>query len=170
MRGPARTAPQILPCRSRHRGSYLLALGVFPTHLKNAGEWRWGASPGRMALGMIDAQQIGGYRDLLFGGPATSNAKNVERSGDMSYPPPRYNGTTGETSAIFRSGVHGPELVYPSGGTVHYLATGASTAGEFGLYRWHFAASASGPDPHFHRSISESFFILSGTVRLYDGN
>jgi mannose-6-phosphate isomerase-like protein (cupin superfamily) len=123
-----------------------------------------------MALGMIDAQQIGGYRDLLFGGPATSNAKNVERSGDMSYPPPRYNGTTGETSAIFRSGVHGPELVYPSGGTVHYLATGASTAGEFGLYRWDFAASASGPDPHFHRSISESFFILSGTVRLYDGN
>ena len=27
----------------------------------------------------------------------------------------------------------------------------------------------SGPAPHFHRSISESFFVLSGTVRLYDG-
>jgi hypothetical protein len=27
----------------------------------------------------------------------------------------------------------------------------------------------SGPDAHFHRSISESFFILSGTVRIYDG-
>ena len=27
----------------------------------------------------------------------------------------------------------------------------------------------SGPDPHFHKTISDSFFILSGTVRLYDG-
>jgi mannose-6-phosphate isomerase-like protein (cupin superfamily) len=24
------------------------------------------------------------------------------------------------------------------------------------------------PGPHFHRSISESFYILSGTVRIYD--
>jgi len=27
----------------------------------------------------------------------------------------------------------------------------------------------SGPDPHFHKTISESFFMLSGEVRLYDG-
>ena len=27
----------------------------------------------------------------------------------------------------------------------------------------------SGPGPHFHRSIAESFYILSGTVRIYDG-
>jgi mannose-6-phosphate isomerase-like protein (cupin superfamily) len=52
---------------------------------------------------------------------------------------------------------------------VHYLATTASTNGQFGLYRWDFGTTVSGPDPHFHRSISESFFILSGTVRLYDG-
>ena len=25
------------------------------------------------------------------------------------------------------------------------------------------------PVPHFHRSITESFYVLSGTVRLYDG-
>jgi len=31
------------------------------------------------------------------------------------------------------------------------------------------AGPPTGPDPHFHRSISESFFVLSGTVRLYDG-
>jgi mannose-6-phosphate isomerase-like protein (cupin superfamily) len=31
------------------------------------------------------------------------------------------------------------------------------------------AGPPSGPDPHFHRSISESFFILSGTVRIFDG-
>jgi mannose-6-phosphate isomerase-like protein (cupin superfamily) len=27
----------------------------------------------------------------------------------------------------------------------------------------------SGPSPHFHRSITESFFVLSGTVRLHGG-
>ena len=27
----------------------------------------------------------------------------------------------------------------------------------------------SGPDAHFHKTITESFYILSGTVRLYDG-
>ena len=30
-------------------------------------------------------------------------------------------------------------------------------------------ARQGGPAAHFHRSISESFFILGGTVRLYDG-
>ena len=52
---------------------------------------------------------------------------------------------------------------------MHYLATGATTDGRFGLYRWDFSAQPSGPSPHFHRTISESFLILSGTVRLYDG-
>jgi mannose-6-phosphate isomerase-like protein (cupin superfamily) len=62
-----------------------------------------------------------------------------------------------------------PELTYRSGGTVHYLATGASTNGQFGLYRWEMSGEPSGPGPHFHRSISESFFILAGSVRIYDG-
>jgi quercetin dioxygenase-like cupin family protein len=87
----------------------------------------------------------------------------------VSYPAPRYHGDTGEVSASFRRANHEPELTYHTGGTVHYLATGASTNGEFGLYRWDFAPTASGPDPHFHKTISESFFILSGAVRLYDG-
>lgn len=87
----------------------------------------------------------------------------------QSYPSPRYHGEGGELNATFRPAGHEPELAYRSGGTVHYLATGASTNGQFGLYRWDMSAVASGPDPHFHRSISESFFILSGTVRIYDG-
>ena len=64
---------------------------------------------------------------------------------------------------------HDPELRYPLGGTVHYLATGASTGGQFGLYQWEMAATQSGPRPHFHRTISESFYVLSGTIRLFDG-
>jgi mannose-6-phosphate isomerase-like protein (cupin superfamily) len=87
----------------------------------------------------------------------------------MSYPPPRYTGDTGEASATLRRHDQPPELVQSNGGAVHYLATGATTAGEFGLYRWDFGTGPSGPDPHFHRTISESFFILSGVVSVYDG-
>jgi quercetin dioxygenase-like cupin family protein len=87
----------------------------------------------------------------------------------MSYPQPRYPGDSGENSAMLRPFAQPPELTYTRGGTVHYLATTESTGGEFGLYRWNFAPRDSGPDPHFHRTISESFYILSGTVRLYDG-
>ena len=29
--------------------------------------------------------------------------------------------------------------------------------------------ASGGPRTHFHRTISESFFVLSGGVRLYDG-
>ena len=89
--------------------------------------------------------------------------------GRMSYPPPRYTGDGGELSTTYRPAGADPELVYAAGTRVHYLATGASTNGQFGLYRWDMAGPPSGPDPHFHRSVSESFFILSGTVRIFDG-
>jgi quercetin dioxygenase-like cupin family protein len=87
----------------------------------------------------------------------------------MSYPEPVYLGEPGLVNATFRPAGREPELTYPSGGTVHYLATGESTGGQFGLYRWEMAAVQSGPDPHFHRTISESFYVLAGTIRLYDG-
>jgi mannose-6-phosphate isomerase-like protein (cupin superfamily) len=86
----------------------------------------------------------------------------------VSYPEPRYSGDTGEVSASLRRLDQAPELLMPTG-SASYLATGESTHGAFGLYRWDMSGPPSGPDPHFHRSISESFFILSGVVRLYDG-
>jgi mannose-6-phosphate isomerase-like protein (cupin superfamily) len=86
----------------------------------------------------------------------------------MSYPDPRYLGETGEPSAWFRPASTPPDLPRP-GGAAHYLATGAQTNGRFGLYRWDMGPEPSGAMPHFHRTISESFFVLSGTVRLYDG-
>jgi mannose-6-phosphate isomerase-like protein (cupin superfamily) len=88
----------------------------------------------------------------------------------MSYPDPRYLGDKGEHSAVFRPADAEPELRHRRGGGAHYLATGASTHGQFGLYRWDMAATPGGPDPHFHRSISESFFVLDGTVRLFNGD
>lgn len=87
----------------------------------------------------------------------------------MSYPEPVYLGEPGLVNATFRPANHDPEVRYRAGGTAHYLATGASTDGHFGLYRWDMPEERGGPGPHFHRSISESFFVLSGTVGLFDG-
>jgi len=87
----------------------------------------------------------------------------------MTYPPPRYHGDHGEISATYRPVSTAPELTYASGGTAHYLATGASTDGLFGLYRWNMSPASSGPNPHFHRTMAESFFVLVGTIRIYDG-
>ncbi len=87
----------------------------------------------------------------------------------MSYPEPRYRGDGGEATATFRSAASEPDLVYPNGTRVHYLANAASTKGLFGLYVWQMDAVPSGPRPHFHRTIDESFYVLTGTVRIYDG-
>lgn len=87
----------------------------------------------------------------------------------MSYPPDKYLASSPGTSAWFRPAGSPPNIARANGNQTHYLATGASTDGEFGLYRWDMGPLPGGPDPHFHRSISESFFILHGTVRLYDG-
>ena len=62
-----------------------------------------------------------------------------------------------------------PETRSRSGSTCEYLATGDQTDGRFGLYRWTFGREESGPDAHFHRSITEQFYVLSGAVKLYDG-
>jgi mannose-6-phosphate isomerase-like protein (cupin superfamily) len=88
----------------------------------------------------------------------------------MTYPKPRYLGDTGERSATYRPAGNEPDLVYQNGNAVHYLATGASTEGLFGLYRWEMGPGRSGPGPHIHRSIAESFYVLAGTVRIYDGS
>ena len=92
----------------------------------------------------------------------------------MSYPHPRYLGPAGEVNASFRPASAPPDLTTSgttagAGTTFHYLATTASTDGDFGLYRVDMGPKAGGPTTHFHRTMSESFFILSGTLRLFDG-
>jgi mannose-6-phosphate isomerase-like protein (cupin superfamily) len=85
-----------------------------------------------------------------------------------SYPNPVHSGD-GEVSATYRAHATAPDLGALPGNTVDYLATSASSGGGFGLYRWNFGSHVSGPDPHFHRTISESFYVLSGSVKIYDG-
>ena len=50
-----------------------------------------------------------------------------------------------------------------------FVAPGSLTGGRFGLFQWDMAARAGGASPHFHRTFSESFYLLSGSVELYDG-
>ncbi|WP_307865885.1 cupin domain-containing protein [Streptomyces smyrnaeus] len=106
----------------------------------------------------------------------------------MSYPDPRYFGEHGEISATFRPATTAPDFVSmptttcdpgdlgdpgscdaPRGTAYHYLSTTVSTGGEYGLYRVDMGPEAGGPGTHFHKAMSESFFILSGTMRLFDG-
>ncbi|UUN30972.1 cupin domain-containing protein [Streptomyces sp. FIT100] len=87
----------------------------------------------------------------------------------MSYPPQVYSGDSGEISAHFRSADAAPDFGTHDEGGIHYLATTVTTRGEFGLYRVEMRENAGGPKTHFHRCISESFFILDGTVRLFNG-
>jgi mannose-6-phosphate isomerase-like protein (cupin superfamily) len=87
----------------------------------------------------------------------------------MTYPDPSYHGETGEVSAVRRPSDTEPDVVYPSGVRVHYLARGDATGGLFGLYRWEMGPEPGGPGPHFHRTLTESFYILSGSLRIHDG-
>lgn len=86
----------------------------------------------------------------------------------MTYPPVRYRDAEPQHRAALRRGDAPPELV--GGATeIGYLATRDTTDGGFGLYRYVMTGPPTGPAPHFHRTISESFFVLSGQVRLFDG-
>ena len=87
----------------------------------------------------------------------------------MSYPEPKYFGDTGEVSAVARRNDTPADLLFQNG-YGEYLAKGAATGGEFGLYRWNMGPKKGGPSAHFHKTISESFYILEGTVTIYNGN
>ncbi len=56
-----------------------------------------------------------------------------------------------------------------SGAVAGFVAPGALTEGRFGLFRWDAPARSGGASLHFHRTFSESFFMLSGTMDLWTG-
>jgi quercetin dioxygenase-like cupin family protein len=87
---------------------------------------------------------------------------------DLQYPHNRYHGDKGEVNAVFRPADTPPDISSP-GGSTHYLATSVSTGGEFGLYKAELAPRSTGAKTHFHKTISESFYVLSGELELYNG-
>lgn len=79
-----------------------------------------------------------------------------------------YEGDIGQVSAVFRdssamSGLRGPKS------SMLFVAPGSITRRQFGLFRRDMKPRSGGPDAHFHRTFSESFYVLRGTVRFYDG-
>lgn len=85
------------------------------------------------------------------------------------YPPARYTSDEPEVSAWLKRADETPD--YETFGVrYHYLATQQATDGDYGLYRVDLPPGAGGPGPHFHKAISEAFFVLSGTMKLYDGS
>ena len=57
-----------------------------------------------------------------------------------------------------------------SAGRARFIATGSQTRGDFGLYEFTLPPGAGGPGPHLHRTFSESFHVLEGSLAvLADG-
>jgi quercetin dioxygenase-like cupin family protein len=57
----------------------------------------------------------------------------------------------------------------PSAGRTRFVATGAQTRGDFGLFDVTMAPGGSGPGPHLHRTFSESFHVLEGSLAVLAG-
>jgi len=80
-----------------------------------------------------------------------------------------YVGDLGEISARGVSQADMRTLAMKSGTVARFVATGASTQGDFGLYRWEMPANTGGATGHFHRTFSESFYVLDGQPSFFDG-
>ena len=80
-----------------------------------------------------------------------------------------YAGEGGEVSAVHVGADASSSVVMRSGTMCRFVAPGSLTNGRFGLFHWQMPARSGGAGPHFHRTFSESFFVLAGTVRLFDG-
>lgn len=79
-----------------------------------------------------------------------------------------YTGSTGEVNALYRPDNEVDVLERPTA-TCRFVAPGSATNGQYGLFRWDMKPHAGGPGPHFHKTFSESFYVIDGTVRLYNG-
>jgi hypothetical protein len=53
-----------------------------------------------------------------------------------------------------------PSATYPSGTHVVFTAPGSATSGQYGLFEWKVTGTRGG---------SESFYVMEGTVRLFNG-
>ncbi|MFE2750802.1 cupin domain-containing protein [Actinosynnema sp. NPDC059335] len=79
-----------------------------------------------------------------------------------------YTGDVGEISAVWRPVAEVPTIDRPVT-RARLVGTADVTRGQFGLFEWRMAPRAGGPAAHFHKTFSESFYVISGTVRLFNG-
>jgi mannose-6-phosphate isomerase-like protein (cupin superfamily) len=81
-----------------------------------------------------------------------------------------YLADVGEASARMHARDAVESLTFTSGTHVRFVAPGSATGQQYGLFEWNMPPRTGGADAHFHRTFSESFFVLSGTVEFYDGS
>jgi quercetin dioxygenase-like cupin family protein len=80
-----------------------------------------------------------------------------------------YTRDIGEVSGRFRAAGEVERHTIGSGTVMRFTATAADTGGRFGLFEWNMPPRSGGSYAHFHKTFSESFYVMSGTVRLYNG-
>lgn len=80
-----------------------------------------------------------------------------------------YTRDFGEISARLQPAGEVTGLTFASGTITRFIALGSATQGRFGLFEWNMVARSGASDAHFRRTFSESFNVLSGTVRLFNG-
>jgi quercetin dioxygenase-like cupin family protein len=81
-----------------------------------------------------------------------------------------YLADTGEVSALFRTAADVERVTFPTSGTVaRFVAPGSVTRGQYGLFEWNMQPRSGGSDPHFHKTFSEAFYVMSGVMQLYNG-
>ncbi len=74
-----------------------------------------------------------------------------------------------EASATLVESEGAPQVQVGPASRATFVAPGQLTAGRFGLFRYDMTPQAGGASPHLHTGFSESFYVLSGTVTLFDG-
>ncbi|HEV7870440.1 MAG TPA: hypothetical protein VGO95_04205 [Modestobacter sp.] len=57
-----------------------------------------------------------------------------------------------------------------SAGRTRFVATGAQTRGDFGLFEITMPPGGTGADPHLHRTFGESLHVLAGSLDVLSGN
>src|SRR5262245_22263956 len=102
------------------------------------------------------------------GASLAMTARYVERIESIAV---TYLSDAGEISAEFHGRDDVDHLTYATNGThVRFVAPGSATRGQFGLFEWNMQPHTGGPDAHFHKTFSESFFVMKGTVEFYNGD
>lgn len=48
----------------------------------------------------------------------------------------------------------------------HFLATGRDTGGRFGIFEHRMLPGAPGAAPHIHRTFTEAFYVVTGSIEL----
>ncbi|MBM7057252.1 cupin domain-containing protein [Streptomyces durocortorensis] len=71
--------------------------------------------------------------------------------------------------AMFRAYADAVKAEIGTATTTRFIALAETTDGRFGLFHHSMLPGAGGADPHYHSKIAESFYVLTGEVRLHDG-